>query len=254
MRKKITILTVLGLLVFLNTSCSSGDPDLTVKSIECREGKLFFALANEGTGSLPEDWTAMASIYLDGVIQEDVFLNEPTAIKDGGIQEPGGTSEYLTVFDVDKIVRVDFYLDYTKAISESDEKNNSVENIYIEPCALPDLIIENVSLNEDCYVVIDITNQGKGSLPVTVWDVNNAENCGMTLSINDQEWNKKNLWEIDLNRSLDVPGGSVTYTSDLKVEGQAEIMAEIDGMGMITESDEDNNRKKESLTCETERS
>ena len=70
MRKKLTILAVLGLIVFLNTVCSKGSPDLTVKSIECREGKLFFSLANEGNKALPDDWVAMASLYIDGIAQE----------------------------------------------------------------------------------------------------------------------------------------------------------------------------------------
>jgi subtilase family serine protease len=249
MRRKLMILTVTGLLVFSNTICSNGGPDLTVKSIECREGRLFFTIANEGTGSLPDDWAALASIYIDGVIQEDVVLNESTATKDGGIQESGGISEYLTAFDVDKIIRVDLYVDYTKAIRESDEENNSAENVYIEPCDLPDLVIESVSLNEDCYVVVTIANQGKGSLPLSVWDGDSAENCGMTLFLNDQEWGKKNLWEIDLNRSLDMPGGSISYTSELKVDGQTDVTARIDVMDIVNESDEDNNKKISSLTC-----
>ena len=141
-------------------------------------------------------------------------------------------------------------MDYTKEIDETDEENNSAENVYIEPCDLPDLIIGNVSLNADCNVVVTITNQGKGYLPAAVWDVEDTENCGVTLFMNDQEWGKKNLWEIDLNRSLDAPGGSITYTSELKVHGQADITAEIDAMGTINESDEANNRKKDSLTCE----
>ena len=249
MRKKLAIFSVLGLIVFLNATCSKGGPDLTVKSIECREGKLFFSLVNEGNRPLPDDWVALASLYIDGDVQEDVVLNEPTAIKDGGIPEPGGASEFLTVFDIDKIIRVDLYVDYTKEIEETDEENNSAENVYIEPCDLPDLVIESMSLNEDCYVVVKVANQGKVSLPVTVWDVDDEENCGLTLFMGEKEWGKKRLWEIDPTQSLDVPGGSVSYTSELKVDGQADITAEIDAMGMIYESDEENNRKKESLTC-----
>jgi len=134
MRENIAMLSVLGLIVLLITICSKGGPDLIVRSIECRDGKDFFSIANEGKGPFPEDWVALASLYIDGVTQEDVVLNEPTAIKDGGISEPGGTSDYWTAFEVDKIVRVDLYVDYTKEIDESNEENNSTENVYVEPC------------------------------------------------------------------------------------------------------------------------
>lgn len=249
MRKKFAALTVLGLIASLISSCSNGRPDLTVKSIECREGKLFFSLANEGDSSLPEDWVALASLYIDGIVQEDVVLNEPTATHGGGVLEPGGTSDYWTAFDVDRILRVDIYVDYTKEITESNEENNSAENVYIEPCDLPDLTVESLSLDEDCYVVVKIKNQGEGSLPIPVWDVDNKENCGVTLLMNGQEWGKKTLWEIDPTRSLDEPDGSITFTSGLKVNGPAEISAKIDAIGAVYESDEGNNRREEILNC-----
>jgi hypothetical protein len=147
MKKTVIALLTLSLLAVLSVNCAQGRPDLAPQSLECRKGKFFFTVINSGKGPLLDNWSALASVYIDGVVQEDVDLTNPTASTDGGIQEPGGTSQYLTLFDIEKPTRFDVYIDYTEEIKESDEDNNSMENIYIEPCNKSNEIDEEIENN-----------------------------------------------------------------------------------------------------------
>ncbi len=69
-------------------------------------------------------WSRLASLYLDGIAQEDILLNEPTATTKGGISEPNGRSIYLMSSEIAATVKVDLYIDYNDKIRESDENNN----------------------------------------------------------------------------------------------------------------------------------
>jgi len=249
MKKHAIALAILSVIAALSVSCSRGQPDLALKSLECREGKFFFTVTNKGNGPLPENWVALASVYIDGVVQEDVDLKNPTLSTEGGIQEPGGTSHYLTLFDIEKPTRFDVYVDYSQEIKETDEDNNAMENVYIEPCALPDLAIENIGVDEKCHVVVTIRNKGEGSLPVQVWDADLERNSGLTLQVKDKERVHVPLWEIDLARALDNPGNEILYTSDLYVTDELEITAVVDAEEVVIELSEDNNTKSEILSC-----
>jgi hypothetical protein len=177
-----SILLIISLLFF--ASCGpqgeregSGLPDLYVKDVSCMGGNLYVTIGNKGNGPLPEKWVGLASLYIDGVIQDDILLRHPTSRTKGGIEKPGGESHYLIPFDVSSSIRVDVYVDYTDRIREADEGNNALENIYVGPCLLPDLCIDEIYVNDDCEVVVVVENKGPGRIPFNIWTVEEEPEC-----------------------------------------------------------------------------
>jgi len=249
MKKKVALFAILSVIAVFIVGCSQGRPDLVLKSMECREGKFFFTVVNEGDGPLPEDWIALASVYVDGVVQEDIDLKSPSTTEEGGIQEAGGTSHYLTVFNIEKPTRFDVIIDYTKEIEEKNEDNNRMENVYLEPCNLPDLTITEIGLDENCFVTVTVKNEGEGPLPESVWDVNLKNGSGVTLLVQDEERSHAPFWKMDAIHALDTPGNEIIYTSTLKVNRAVEIKAVIDAAGKVYEANENNNEMTETLTC-----
>jgi hypothetical protein len=114
------------------------------------------------------------------------------------------------------------------------------------PQGLPDLVIEDITLNEQCLVVVKAKNKGPGSVPDSVWTTHTPESSSVYLSINDKMWGGETIWYFDAAKNLQVQGGTATMTSNLKVTGTATIKATIDHTGKVKEANETNNE----LTCQ----
>ena len=116
---------------------------------------------------------------------------------------------------------------------------------------LPDLVVDDVWLDKACRVVVRVKNNGPGSVPDNVWAVHTPESAGVYLRINGKPWGGATIWKFDASKALQKPGGSATYTSNLKVSGSAVIEAEVDLWNKVREKNEGNNTRKEQLKCAT---
>jgi len=244
---------ILGMVIFtvFAVGCrqEEGLPDLALDEVGCQEGNLVFSVKNRGDASLPEDWSALASVSIDGIVQQDIFLKEASSETEGGVDEPDGSSFYLTAFPVEDIIRVDVALDYADEIREADEDNNIVNNIYVAPCSLPDLVVEKLSLDENCRLRIHLKNQGDGDVPDIAWAYEFMDNCGVTIYTGDQAWACIPFISMDPSHALEPPGGTVTYTSELKISQDTVVTAVVDSTGTVNESDERNNKWVQPLSC-----
>jgi hypothetical protein len=121
-------------------------PDLIVEKIECRtDSKLWVTVKNIGSGAIPSGWKALGEVYFAGIKKGNFDLTYPTSTLNGGIENPDGSSTYFTNWDVTAEVRVRVVVDFTNEIKESNEQNNSREEI-ISPVVrkLPDLVIVEI--------------------------------------------------------------------------------------------------------------
>jgi hypothetical protein len=114
---------------------------------------------------------------------------------------------------------------------------------------LPDLTIEDVALDDQCRVLVKAKNNGPGAVFDEVWTDHRSDSPAIKLYVNGKPWGSETLWLLDPHRSLKNQGGTVVYTSNLKVRDTQEIRATIDGTHQVKEKDETNNEKKVSLTC-----
>jgi CARDB len=115
---------------------------------------------------------------------------------------------------------------------------------------LPDLAIEDITLNEQCFVVVTAKNNGPGMVPDKVWTERAPDSSAIYLYINGKKWGGQTIAGFDPSKNLQNPGGTATMTSNLKVTGTATIGATIDSTGKVRETNEANNAMKKQLTCQ----
>ncbi|MBS3819640.1 hypothetical protein KGY73_09090 [bacterium] len=257
--KKISVwIFVSAFILCLGISCTQKEekpesealPDLSVQDVACMGEDLYLTLENQGQGSLPESWTSLASLYINGTRQADIILGQPTSVTRGGIKKPGGMSHYLIPHDISNPIRVDVYVDYNNKIEESHEENNALENIYIGPCLLPDLSIEEIYLNEECEVVVVIENKGPGRIPENIWALEQEPECTLSIFVNEEKQVQVKAKDFDPRQDLHPTLGKAAFTSGVKISGEeSTVAATIDCSGIIKEQNEDNNTKSVMLSC-----
>jgi hypothetical protein len=115
---------------------------------------------------------------------------------------------------------------------------------------LSDLAIEDITLNEHCFVVVTVKNNGPGVVPDKVWTDHSPDSSAVYLYINGKRWGGKTIWGFDPAKNLQNPGGTATMTSNLKVADTATIEAYIDHTYKVRETDERNNVMKKGVTCQ----
>jgi hypothetical protein len=114
---------------------------------------------------------------------------------------------------------------------------------------LPDLTIEDIWFNDQCFVVVRAKNNGPGAVPDTVWTAHAPDSSAIYLQINGKNWGGETIWHFDGARDLQRPGGTATMTSNLEVSDTATITATIDGTKKVAETNESNNWMVKTLTC-----
>jgi hypothetical protein len=244
------ILAVIAV-VFLAASCSgpSGLPDLDVQEVGCQDGVLYLKFINHGPGAMPENWAALASVSIDGERRDDILMEKPSGRTNGGLEKPGGVSLYLTPYPIENILRVDIALDYTDTIRETHEDDNIRNNLYVAPCSLPDLVIEQVALDADCSVTLRLKNQGQGPVPKKAWSEEFFDYCGVSIYVGDKEWTCVPFLSLDPRHSLEAAGGTLDFKTGLKIKGETMITAIVDSTQNLNESEEQNNKAAATLTC-----
>jgi hypothetical protein len=117
------------------------------------------------------------------------------------------------------------------------------------PGRLSDLAIEDITLNDQCFVVVQAKNNGPGAVPDKVWTDRAPDSSAIYLYINGKRWGGQTIAGFDPEKGLQNRGGMATMTSNLKVAGTATIEAYIDHTHKVNETDESNNVMKKEVTC-----
>ena len=112
----------------------------------------------------------------------------------------------------------------------------------------PDLVVERISVSDDCSMMITLKNQGPGPLPPTAYLTGSSP--ALQLYKDNQPFGAWSLNGIDPGRALQQPGGIVSWTrSGELIAGSMTIRAVIDPSNVVAEADEANNERSEQLTC-----
>ena len=248
-RISLVCLTVI-LLISMNLSCKQEEgplPDLYVHDISCMGTNLYITIGNQGEGTLPENWSSLSTLYINGEVQEDIVLNRPSSTTRGGIEEPDGLSHYLIPYIISDIARIDVYLDYNNEIKESDEANNDKENVYLNPCALPDLQVNDIYLNEENEIVVVIENVGPGVIPKQVWTADEQPDCLLKVLVDEEQKCLNEMCEFDPDKKLEPISGLAVFPTGIIVTEESVVTAVIDCDEILMEKDENNNVKTMTL-------
>jgi hypothetical protein len=114
---------------------------------------------------------------------------------------------------------------------------------------LPDLTISDLSLDDQCRVVVTARNMGTGSVFDEVWTDQKPDSAGINLLVEGKAWGGEKIWLLDPQRRLKSPDGMAVYRSNLKVTGTQTVKARIDQTRQVRETDENNNELTVALTC-----
>lgn len=114
---------------------------------------------------------------------------------------------------------------------------------------LPDLTIDEMTLDDQCRVIVRAKNMGPGAVFDEVWTDHKPDSPAITLYVDGKKWGGETIWLLDPQRTLKNVGGTVVYRTNLTVNGTQTVKASIDQARQVREADETNNERVGALTC-----
>lgn len=112
-----------------------------------------------------------------------------------------------------------------------------------DPAPKPDLVVDKIYLNPSGNIVIEMSNAGPGPMPDIAWRSTESFAACFVIMIGVQFVDYATLWAADPNRALKNPGGSITYTSPIRIEEPTTVRVWLDITEQIEEANESNNIK-----------
>ena len=113
-----------------------------------------------------------------------------------------------------------------------------------EAAPKPDLVVDRVSLNQAGNIVVDIRNAGPGPLPDAAYRSTESFAACFVLMIGVQFVDFATLWAADPGRILRNPGGTITYTSPIRIQEPTAVRVWMDITEQVEEANEGNNIKQ----------
>jgi hypothetical protein len=112
-----------------------------------------------------------------------------------------------------------------------------------EAAPKPDLVVDRITLNPSGNIVVEIRNAGPGPLPDSAWKSTESYAACFVIMIGVQFVDYATLWAADPNRELKNPGGTVTYTSPIRIQEPTTVRVWMDITEQVEEANESNNIK-----------
>jgi hypothetical protein len=116
-----------------------------------------------------------------------------------------------------------------------------------ETAPKPDLVVDKIYLNPSGNIVVEIRNAGPGPMPDVAWRSTESFAACFVIMIGVQFVDYATFWAADPDRALKNPGGSITYTSPIKIQEPTTVRVWLDITEQIEESNESNNIKSATL-------
>ena len=108
----------------------------------------------------------------------------------------------------------------------------------------PDLVVDKIALNPSGNIVVEIRNAGPGTLPETAYRSTESFAACFVIMIGVQFVDYATLWAADPDKALHNPGGTVTYTSPIKIQEPTAVRVWMDITEQVDEANEGNNIKQ----------
>ncbi len=115
----------------------------------------------------------------------------------------------------------------------------------------PDLVVDRMYLNPAGNIAVDIRNAGPGALPDTAYRSTESFAACFVIMIGVQFVDYATLWAADPDKVLRNPGGTITYTSPIRITEPTAVRVWLDITEQVEEANEGNNIKQVLLKPET---
>lgn len=235
-------------------SCTPQLPDLRVSQIDftsdCRPR---FLLENVGDAPLPDSAFRNEGIYvqrhLDGKMSGQIMLMtlDPTKL----LQPPGGSRQWTDGSQYRASSTMKYAL--RSVGQEWSTGNNTMQVPVPANCQVaveqpPDLIVSNIALDNQCRLMVTLTNSGPGPMPLSAYDP--IRSPSINFYKDGASFGGWGLNSLDPQQSLTNPGSSVTWTrQNPQLSGTVEIRVNIDAAQELDEADEANNDFTQTVCC-----
>lgn len=111
------------------------------------------------------------------------------------------------------------------------------------PVPKPDLVVDSITLNPSGNIVVQIRNAGPGPLPDTAYRSTESFAACFVIMIGVQFVDYATFWAADPDRVLRAPGGTITYTSPIRITEPTAVRVWLDITEQVEEANEANNIK-----------
>jgi len=108
----------------------------------------------------------------------------------------------------------------------------------------PDLVVDRIYLNPAGNIAVDIRNAGPGALPDTAYRSTESFAACFVIMIGVQFVDYATLWAADPDKVLRNPGGTITYTSPIRITEPTAVRVWLDITEQVEEANEGNNIKQ----------
>jgi len=262
---KVVAMMVVFLMMAISLSAQKvRKPDLEILKITAaRECKLAVVVKNNGPGYLPDyvytkhhPKSAGVYVYINGKGWggESIWKFDPGK----KLQKPGGVATCILSYQVGPPIAVKGVVDRSNDVKEANERNNTYIRKRLscrtdETKKLPDLMVKDIRLINDCKIEVTIENIGTAGVPPSYYNLPNA--VGVQMYKGNQPWGGIILEGFDSAGNLQAPGGIATHVwfpkaANLNLTpGTHSIKVIADHGGVLTELSETNNSLTKRLTC-----
>ncbi|NPV03624.1 MAG: hypothetical protein HPY67_02705 [Syntrophaceae bacterium] len=107
----------------------------------------------------------------------------------------------------------------------------------------PDLVVDSITLNPSGNIVVQIRNAGPGPLPDTAYRSTESFAACFVIMIGVQFVDYATFWAADTDRVLRAPGGTISYTSPIRITEPTAVRVWLDITEQVEEANEANNIK-----------
>ncbi|MCP4215311.1 MAG: hypothetical protein GY765_11685 [bacterium] len=240
--------------------------DLTITDISVnRDCRLTVTVKNNGPGPLPasiykkrDPKSAGVYVYINGKSWggKSLLLID----KRKQLRNPGGSAVYTSRYKVTGPVNIKAVVDLHDVVKETDEKNNVRLHKQLvcnhhggSFTKLPDLMVKDIKVTEDCRLEVSLQNIGAGPVPEGAYTVPYAVTIQMHCDAKPR--GGIILDKFDSTRRLRTRGGIATYTwfpradNLILTPGTHKIVVTIDKRGVLNERNRSNNTLIKKVSC-----
>lgn len=235
-------------------SCTPQLPDLRISQVDfTSDCRARFRIENAGDAPLPDSAFRNEGVYvqryLDGKMSGQIMLMtlDPTKAS----QAPGGSKQWTDGSQYKANSTVKYALN--RLGQEWNTGNNAMQvpvpaNCQVAVQQPPDLIVSNIALDNQCRLMITLTNGGPGPMPLSAYDP--VRSPSINFYKDGAAFGGWGLNSLDPQQSLTAPGSSVTWTrQNPQISGTVSIRVNIDAAHELDESNEANNDFTQTVCC-----
>lgn len=213
-------------------------PDFEVNNIYMSGDDLMVSVGNDGDEDVDE--SVKIKIYIDDVYEESITSSSADWL------EAGGSTVYNLgddIYDGKDDFEVKVCMDTSEEVDETNEDNNCLtEDIEIDDGDEPDLVVDNLDIQDDGDIVFTVANGGED-------DVDDDERVYIYVYVDgDKEWSRSYELDDDEGRWLeegeerDINVGELFDDDD-----EHTVRVCVDAKDDVDESDEGNNCSSKEL-------